>query len=63
MNINQACQKVFDKYPSATIHHDQTSNTAVVHGARASRVKLMFGNSINVLTVDDFTSVLLLDLL
>ena len=63
MDIKQACQKVFDKYPSATVDHDSCSNTAVVHGARSSRVRLMFGNSINVLTVDDFTSVLLLDLL
>ena len=63
MDIKQACQKVFDKYPSATIDHDQTSNTAVVHGARVSRVKLLFGNSINVLTVDNSTSILLLDLL
>lgn len=63
MDIEQACQKVFDKYPSARVDHDANSNTAVVHGARVSRVKLMFGNSINVLTLDEFTSILLLDLL
>jgi hypothetical protein len=63
MDRKVAVAKILDAYPSAVCAHHEESNILEVSCYDSAKIKALFGNNPNVLTVSDSKVCVILDLI
>ena len=63
MDIKVAVAKITDSFPNASIAHFEEANLLEVNYFDSQKVKALFGNNPNVITISDTKVCIILDLI